>query len=195
MLYGIWKSRRFLSFNSNPPSYLNSKKEEACSMYEGVSVLAGLLFGGIKQYGDTRTLNQGEMYRKEYAVETTENVTGGLGVWAGVEYGGMLGTSVLPGFGTVAGAVLGGVLGAKVGTSVGHQAGSAVFTPKSPILQKLSDTTEPVIEDTKITARKFAVKAAEMVLDLSEKAKETASGMRRQWQSVVQEARDHKTLH
>jgi outer membrane lipoprotein SlyB len=96
-------------------------------MLEGISVLAGLLFGGAKQFQDTKSLNQGEIYRKKYKVETTENVTGGVGVWAGVEYGGMLGTTLLPGFGTVAGAVLGGVLGAKVGTAVGHQAGNAVF--------------------------------------------------------------------
>src|ERR1700730_6255043 len=96
-------------------------------MYQGISVLAGLLFGGLKQYQDTKSLNQGEIYRKKYAVETTENVTGGVGGWAGVEYGSIAGTTLLPGFGTVAGAVLGGVLGAKVGTVVGHQAGSAVF--------------------------------------------------------------------
>jgi hypothetical protein len=65
-------------------------------MFEGISVLAGLLFGGIKQYQDTKSLNHGEMYREKYAVETTENVTGGVGVWAGVEYGGMLGTTLLP---------------------------------------------------------------------------------------------------
>jgi outer membrane lipoprotein SlyB len=96
-------------------------------MFEGISVLAGLLFGGVKQFQDTKSLNQGEIYRKKYKVETAENVTGGVGVWAGVEYGSMLGTTLLPGFGTVAGAVLGGVLGAKVGTAVGHQAGSAIF--------------------------------------------------------------------
>ncbi|SEB62694.1 hypothetical protein [Paenibacillus sp. GP183] len=101
-------------------------------MYQGISVLAGLLFGGVKQYQDTKSLNQGEIYRKKYAVETTENITGGVGVWAGVEYGSMLGTTLLPGFGTVAGAVLGGVLGAKVGTVVGHQAGSAVFKQGMP---------------------------------------------------------------
>src|SRR6478609_5023462 len=96
-------------------------------MVEGISVLAGLLFGGAKQYQDTKSLNEGEIPRKKYAVETTENATGALGVWAGVEYGGMLGTTLIPGFGTVAGAVLGGILGAKVGSTVGHQAGSAVF--------------------------------------------------------------------
>jgi outer membrane lipoprotein SlyB len=100
-------------------------------MFEGISVLVGLLFGGVKQYQDTKSLNHGEKNRKKYAVETTENVTGGVGVWAGVEYGGMLGTTLLPGFGTVAGAVLGGVLGARVGTVVGHQAGSAVFNQRS----------------------------------------------------------------
>jgi hypothetical protein len=45
-------------------------------MFEGISVLAGLLFGGIKQFQDTKSLNHGEIYRKKYKVETTENVTG-----------------------------------------------------------------------------------------------------------------------
>jgi outer membrane lipoprotein SlyB len=111
-------------------------------MYQGISVLAGLLFGGVKQYQDTKSLNQGEIYRKKYAVETTENITGGVGVWAGVEYGSMLGTTLLPGFGTVAGAVLGGVLGAKVGTVVGHQAGSAVFKQGMPNLMTDSASQE-----------------------------------------------------
>jgi outer membrane lipoprotein SlyB len=128
-------------------------------MFEGISVLAGLLFGGARQYQDTRSLNQGEIRRKEYAVETTENVTGGLGVWAGVEYGGMLGTTVLPGFGTVAGAVLGGLLGAKVGTTIGHQAGSAVFNQgksnhntesTSHETRKLFDNTEPEAQETNL---------------------------------------------
>jgi outer membrane lipoprotein SlyB len=118
-------------------------------LFNGVSVLAGVLFGGVKQFQDTRSLNQGEIQRKKYAVETTENVTGGVGVWAGVEYGGMLGTTVLPGFGTVAGAVLGGLLGARVGTAVGHTAGNAVFkqeTPKSimePESNRMFDMSEP----------------------------------------------------
>jgi hypothetical protein len=41
-------------------------------------------------------------------------------------------------------------------------------------------------------ARKLAVKATEMALDLSEKAKEAAAGMSRQFQSVVEEARNQQ---
>jgi outer membrane lipoprotein SlyB len=159
-------------------------------MFEGISVLAGLLFGGVTQYRDTKNLNQGELDRKEYAVETAENVTGGVGVWAGVEYGGMLGTTLLPGFGTVAGAVLGGVLGAKAGTAVGHQASIAIINQRPSTIQKLANAAEPVIEETQTTARKLAVKATEMALDLSDKAKEAAAGMKRQLQSVVEEARN-----
>ncbi|SEB62718.1 hypothetical protein [Paenibacillus sp. GP183] len=161
-------------------------------MFEGISLWAGALFGGITQFRDTRNLNQGEMDRKEYAVETTENVTGALGVWAGVEYGGMLGTTLIPGVGTAVGAVLGGILGARVGSTVGHEAGNAVFNQKSATIQRLSNITEPVIEETKSTARKMAVKATEMALDLSEKAKEAAAGMKRQLQSVVEEARNQQ---
>jgi outer membrane lipoprotein SlyB len=127
-------------------------------MFEGISVLAGLLFGGVKQFQDTKSLNQGEIQRKKYGVETTENVTGGVGVWAGVEYGGMLGTSILPGFGTVAGAVLGGLLGAKVGTTVGHQVGSAVFKQESSMMEpesketnRLFDMSEPELETTHLS--------------------------------------------
>jgi outer membrane lipoprotein SlyB len=158
-------------------------------MFEGISLWAGALFGGITQYRDTRNLNQGEMDRKEYAVETTENVTGALGVWAGVEYGSMLGTTLIPGVGTAVGAVLGGMLGARVGSTVGHEAGNAVFIQRSSTIQR---KTNPVIGETKLTARKMAVKATEMALDLTEKAKEAAAGMKRQLQSVVEEARNQQ---
>ncbi|PUA39171.1 hypothetical protein C8Z91_10740 [Paenibacillus elgii] len=95
-------------------------------MFQNGSVWTGLISGGLSQIQDTNALAKGQMKTKEYAVQTVENVTGAVGVMAGVEYGAMLGSTVLPGFGTAVGAVLGGLVGSSVGRSVGHRAGDAL---------------------------------------------------------------------
>jgi len=110
-------------------------------MFQGSSLWAGLLAGGISQLQDTNRLQQGRMSKKEYAVHTAENVTGAVGVMAGVEYGAILGSSVMPGIGTVVGAALGGMLGDRVGRMVGGQAGSMLS--QSPLVNK---AVEPVQE-------------------------------------------------
>jgi phage tail tape-measure protein len=101
--------------------------------------LAGLLSGGISQLQDTTAVTKGQMGKKEYAIQTTENVTGAVGVMAGIEYGAVLGTSVLPGIGTAVGAVVGGMLGDRVGRLVGHQTGS--FICNNPVVQ---NTMQPM---------------------------------------------------
>jgi outer membrane lipoprotein SlyB len=95
-------------------------------MFQGASLWAGMLSGGLSQLKDTTAVTKGQMDKKEFAIQTTENVTSALGVMAGVEYGAVLGTTILPGIGTAVGAVLGGVLGDRVGRVVGHQAGNAI---------------------------------------------------------------------
>ncbi|GAA3406933.1 glycine zipper domain-containing protein [Paenibacillus hodogayensis] len=95
-------------------------------MLQGGSLWAGLASGAMSQFQDTKNLNQGNIDRTEYAVQTASNVTGAVGVMAGVEYGALLGTSVMPGIGTAVGAVIGGVLGDRLGRVVGRQTGSAL---------------------------------------------------------------------
>lgn len=95
-------------------------------MIQGGSLWAGLLSGGISQLQDTRNLTKGQLDTKQYAVKTTGNLTGAFGVMAGVEYGAILGTSLLPGVGTVIGSVVGGLLGDSLGRTVGVQAGNAL---------------------------------------------------------------------
>lgn len=97
-------------------------------MFQGGSLWTGLIEGGIYQFNDTRALNNGEQNRQEYAKHTTKNVIGAVGTMAGVEYGALLGTTVMPGVGTVVGAVIGAAAGDRLGRLVGEQAGNAIFS-------------------------------------------------------------------
>lgn len=92
-------------------------------LFQGGSLWGGLISGGLSQVKDTRSLASGQMDKSQYAVNTSENVTGAIGVMAGIEYGAILGTTIMPGFGTVVGSILGAMLGDSVGRKVGHQAG------------------------------------------------------------------------
>jgi outer membrane lipoprotein SlyB len=96
-------------------------------IFQGGSLWAGVASGAMSQFQHTRALNKGSINRSQYAVHTTENVSGAVGVMAGVEYGALLGTAVLPGFGTAVGAVIGAVFGDKIGRAVGQQTGRVIF--------------------------------------------------------------------
>ncbi|MDT3424982.1 phage tail tape-measure protein [Paenibacillus forsythiae] len=113
-------------------------------MLQGGSLWAGLLAGGMSQLQDTKSLQQGRIGKKEYTVQTVENVTGAVGVMAGVEYGAVLGSTVLPGVGTVVGALLGGVLGDRMGRIVGGQAGNILS--KNPLVNKVVQPVEEAIQ-------------------------------------------------
>jgi outer membrane lipoprotein SlyB len=104
-------------------------------MLQGGSLWAGVISGGITQIQDTRYLTNGQMGKKEYALKTTGNVTGAFGLMAGVEYGALLGTSLLPGVGTVIGSVVGGLIGDRLGRTIGVQAGNALVS--NPILNNV----------------------------------------------------------
>ncbi|TVY04194.1 hypothetical protein [Cohnella terricola] len=112
-------------------------------MFQNSSLWAGLLSGGMSQLQDTKSLKQGQMDKREYTVQTVENVTGAVGVMAGVEYGAVLGSAMMPGIGTVVGAVLGGVLGDRVGRVVGGQAGNMIS--QNPIVNRAVQPVEDVI--------------------------------------------------
>lgn len=96
-------------------------------MFRGGSLWTGLIVGGLYQFQDTKALKNGELEKQSYAAHTTTNVTSTLGIMAGVEYGGILGTAVLPGIGTVIGAALGAFAGDRLGQYVGDQVGNAMF--------------------------------------------------------------------
>ncbi|TJY44152.1 hypothetical protein E5161_01785 [Cohnella pontilimi] len=110
-------------------------------MFQGGSLWAGVVSGVMSQFQHTKNYNKGLMSGREYAVHTAENATGAVGVMAGVEYGALLGTSMLPGLGTVVGAVIGGVLGDKVGRAVGQQTGQVIFRS-----QPVNNMTQPTTQ-------------------------------------------------
>lgn len=93
----------------------------------GASLWAGIISGGIAQFQDTRALQNGQMSKSDYAIRTTKNVTGAVGIMAGIEYGAIIGTRIMPGIGTIAGTIIGGMIGDRLGSMVGQQAGHAIF--------------------------------------------------------------------
>lgn len=105
-------------------------------MFQGGSLWAGVVSGGVTQFQDTQNLLNGQMERTNYAVKTAGNVTGAVGVMAGIEYGALLGTSIMPGVGTVLGAAAGGLLGDRLGRAVGLQAGNILFNKQAAQNQK-----------------------------------------------------------
>jgi outer membrane lipoprotein SlyB len=139
------------------------------NIFKGGSLWGGIISGGITQLQDTNAMIKGQMDKKEYAIQTTENVTGAFGVMAGIEYGAILGTSVMPGVGTVVGSLMGGLLGDKLGRVVGNQAGTVVLNNR--LVQKI---TEPTLKDT---VREFAVKGKETILGLTDQIKDATVGM------------------
>jgi phage-related tail protein len=104
-------------------------------MLKGGSLWAGVISGGMTQIQDTRNFTNGQIGKKEYALKTTGNVTGAFGLMAGVEYGAMLGTTLLPGVGTVVGSILGGLVGDRLGRRIGVQAGNALVS--NPMLKNV----------------------------------------------------------
>lgn len=99
-------------------------------MFKGGSLWAGLISGAMAQLKDTHAMTSGNMNTKDFAIETSKNITGSIGIMAGIEYGAMLGTSLLPGPGTIIGALLGSMVGNRLGIYAGHHAGHIVFNNK-----------------------------------------------------------------
>jgi outer membrane lipoprotein SlyB len=59
---------------------------------------------------------------------------------AGIEYGAVLGTTIMPGVGTVVGSVVGGLLGDRLGRNVGQLAGTSLVN--SGMMQKTMAQTK-----------------------------------------------------
>ena len=66
------------------------------------------------QFEDTRAMTSGQMNRRSMPL-ILPKYSGGIGVMAGIEYGSILGTSLLPGAGTIIGAILGSMIGSRSG--------------------------------------------------------------------------------
>ena len=110
--------------------------------FRGTSLWAGIISGGIAQYQTTQALQKGLMSKNDYAVQTTKNVTGAAGLIAGIEYGAILGTRIMPGIGTIAGSIIGGIFGDRIGSMVGIQAGSTLFQNR---MLSLESTSQPMV--------------------------------------------------
>jgi phage tail tape-measure protein len=97
------------------------------NMFKGGSLWAGVIAGGAAQLQDTIALTSGRMKTGDFAVSSTKNATMALGTMAGVECGAIVGTALMPGFGTMLGSIIGGVIGDRIGAYVGAQAGQLLF--------------------------------------------------------------------
>jgi outer membrane lipoprotein SlyB len=115
-------------------------------MYKGALFWSGVLSGGISQIEDTRSYMKGDLTTQDFGVHTTRNVTGAIGIMAGMEYGAMLGSAVLPGIGTIVGSILGFMVGNRVGSYAGHQVGNVVFK-QTPLLLTGNAGTQLKIEE------------------------------------------------
>lgn len=96
-------------------------------MFSKGTLWAGAISGGIAQIKGSREYTSGKINANEYAAHTTINVSQTLGLMAGLEYGTILGSSLLPGIGSIAGTILGGILGDRLGNLVGIQVGKAII--------------------------------------------------------------------
>lgn len=88
---------------------------------------AGAISGGIAQIKDSNAYVGGKIKANEYVVHTTTNLTGVLGLMAGLEYGAALGSFLMPGIGTIAGTIFGAIIGDRLGNVVGNQIGNKLF--------------------------------------------------------------------
>ncbi|MFC3884034.1 hypothetical protein ACFOU2_11250 [Bacillus songklensis] len=114
-------------------------------MYKGASFWSGVLSGGISQIEDMRSYMKGDLTTQDFSVHTTRNVTGAVGIMAGMEYGAVLGSAVLPGVGTIIGSILGFMIGNRVGSYAGYQVGNMVFK-QAPLLLTGNAGTQLKIE-------------------------------------------------
>ncbi|CAM3810034.1 glycine zipper domain-containing protein [Alicyclobacillus pomorum] len=102
------------------------------NMFEGGSLWAGVINGGFAQLQDTIALTNGKIKAEDYAANSTKNVSMAIGTMAGVECGALVGTAVMPGFGTMIGSIVGGYVGDRLGTYAGQQVGNIAFKGSNP---------------------------------------------------------------
>lgn len=102
-------------------------------MYRGASFWSGVVSGGVSQIEDMRAYMKGDLTAQDLSVHTTRNVTGAVGIMAGMEYGAVLGSAVFPGVGTIIGSIVGFMVGNRLGSYAGYQVGTIVFK-QAPLL-------------------------------------------------------------
>ena len=99
-------------------------------MFSKGTIWAGAISGGIAQIKGSREYTGGKINANEYVAHTTINVSETLGLMAGLEYGAILGSALIPGFGSIVGTILGGIIGDRLGNVVGVQVGNAFINQK-----------------------------------------------------------------
>ncbi|MDD1515355.1 hypothetical protein [Priestia megaterium] len=109
-------------------------------MYKGSYFWSGILSGGISQIEDMRLYMKGDLTAKDLGVNTTRNVTGTVGIIAGMEYGAVIGSAVLPGVGTILGSIVGFMIGNRAGSYAGYQVGNMVFKQTQPVITGNTET-------------------------------------------------------
>lgn len=106
-------------------------------MFKGASLWSGIITGGISQIQDTKAMTEGLISKRKYAVHTSKNIVGSVGIIAGIEYGALLGSAIFPGVGTILGSIIGGMVGDSLGSYVGRQAGNVAFGEKHKEVQSI----------------------------------------------------------
>lgn len=99
-------------------------------MFSKGTLWAGAISGGIAQIKGSREFTAGRINANEYVAHTTINVSETLGLMAGLEYGAILGSALIPGIGSIVGTILGGMLGDRLGNAVGIQVGNTIMNQK-----------------------------------------------------------------
>ncbi|UQD52759.1 hypothetical protein C0971_12485 [Bacillus methanolicus] len=116
-------------------------------MFKGVSLWAGVFSGGMAQLQDTQAMASGKMDKKEYAIQTSKNLTGSLGIMAGFEYGAILGSAIIPGAGTIIGSIIGSIIGNRIGNYAGYQAGNILFNNQMLNNSRLLQNVRPTLSE------------------------------------------------
>ncbi|ODA42397.1 hypothetical protein [Desulfosporosinus sp. BG] len=107
-------------------------------MFSKGTLWAGAISGGIAQIKGSREFTTGKINADEYVAHTTINVSETLGLMAGLEYGAVLGSALIPGIGSIVGTILGGILGDRLGNVVGIQVGNSIMNQKRLERQRLN---------------------------------------------------------
>ncbi|SPF49534.1 conserved hypothetical protein [Candidatus Desulfosporosinus infrequens] len=100
-------------------------------MFSKSTLWAGAISGGITQIKGSRGYTSGRINANQYVAHTTTNVSETIGLMAGLEYGAILGSSLIPGVGSIIGTILGGILGDRLGNVVGTQVGNALINQEN----------------------------------------------------------------
>ncbi|EGW40072.1 hypothetical protein [Desulfosporosinus sp. OT] len=107
-------------------------------MFSKGTLWAGAISGGIAQIKGSREFTTGKINADEYVAHTTINVSETLGLMAGLEYGAVLGSALIPGIGSIVGTILGGILGDRLGNVVGIQVGNSIMNQTKLERQRLN---------------------------------------------------------